>query len=50
MKVEVIIDDKKHIYHLSKNCDVKLVVRDGVIKDVLEQKRVMKTIAEGENP
>lgn len=46
MKVEVIIDGKKCIYHLSKNCDVKLVVRDGLIKDVLEQKRVKSTVVE----
>lgn len=39
MKIEILIDDKKHIYHVSKTCNFNLIVREGKIVEALESKK-----------
>ncbi len=46
MKLEVKLDGKIMTYHVPQNCDVKLIIRNGKIKDTLEQKRLCASIVE----
>lgn len=44
MELEIKLGDKTLMYHVPQNCDINLVIRDGKVKDTLEQVRKKPSI------
>lgn len=44
MELEIKLGDKTLMYHVPQNCDINLVIRDGKVKDTLEQVRMKPSV------